>query len=60
MCLILALFIGFLFVGCKESSSQKQNLETKNVSEEKVLKIQEDGTANILCFKNEFPFEDDL
>jgi len=55
---ILALIIGFLFIGCKESNSQKQNLENKNVSEEKVQKIQEGKTTNVLCFKNEFPFQD--
>jgi hypothetical protein len=47
---ILSLFIGFLFIGCKNSNKQEQPQNEVN-SEENII------TDN-LCFQNEYPFQD--
>ena len=54
--IILSVFVGSLFVGCKNSNEQKQNSSTKDLKEEK---SSENIITNKLCFQNEYPFQDD-
>lgn len=52
---ILSLFVGFLFIGCKNSNEQKQDSNTKDLKEES---SEENIITNKLCFQNEYPFQD--
>jgi len=53
--IILSMFVGFLFIGCKNSNEQKQNSKTNDLKEER---LQENIITNKLCFQNEYPFQD--
>jgi len=53
--IILSMFVGFLFIGCKNSNEQKQDSNTKDLKEDKSI---ENITTNKLCFQNEYPFQD--
>jgi len=53
--IILSMFVGFLFIGCENSNEQKQNSKTNNLKEER---SEENIIINKLCFRNEYPFQD--
>jgi len=53
--IILSVLIGFHFIGCKNSNEQKENLNTKDLKEEK---SEENIITNKLCFQNEYAFRD--
>lgn len=53
--IILSVFVGFLFIGCKNSNEQKQDSNTKDLEKEKpAVNI----TSSKLCFQNEYPYQD--
>ena len=49
------LFVGFLYSSCGDSNNKKMNSDEKAEIEEKGL---ENETDNMLCFRNEFPYQD--
>jgi len=52
--IILSVFVGFLFIGCKNSNERKQDSNDKDLEKEKPA----DNITSKLCFRNEYPFQD--
>lgn len=53
--IILSMFVGSFFTGCKNSNENKQNSNARVLNEDNSTEI---IITDKLCFKNEYPFQD--